>query len=233
MNKKLIKRNSANIAFKRSSSLQIKSQKNNYKETTVETQLEFKSPNNRPTSKKINDLNLQRFQQLSNLEEEVINIEKDNTNLTKNNNFNKVFLNILKEKNEKLDIQIKGFKEKMISAQKMKNCLFNKLNKIKNEFLFSQTEFRINTMMKENKINQVMNNVHYLKDSNEDQKNIFGRKIENELVNKNNTEKDLKKVKYQINLMKKCLSKINEKKFFENENILKERNEMEKFLNEL
>lgn len=184
----------------------------------------------RPASKNLRDLNNERLEQADKLEEDIAKLEKENCLMLKRNNDFELFLDKLKFKLEKLNLNYKDTKDNIHNAQRLKTNLINKRNKIKKDIENSHREFEMFKMFKEYKINTVNNNIQYAKNIKEDRKNSFAKKIEIELHNQKKIEKDFKETKNKINKMKKYLSDIDAKRNKSADKIFKEKHEMERFL---
>lgn len=184
----------------------------------------------RPASRNLRNLNEERLEQVEKLENDINKLEKENSLLLKRNNDFELYLDKLKEKLDLLNFKMKDAKDDIYNAQRLKNNLISKSNKIKKELEFSQREFEMFKNVKEFKINTVSNNIQYSKIIKEDRKNSFARKIEAEVQNNIKLEKDLKVTRNKVKKMRLYLNNIQETRNKSADKILKEKHEMERFL---
>ena len=232
-NNNYIQRNIPNVKYQRSSSIPLKKILSNDLDNQNKINRELSRPRQRPVSKNLKELNDERLNQFNKIEEEVIFLEKENAYLNRNNNDYELYLKKIKTKNETLNLQIKGLRDKILQEQKLKNNLLNKLTKIKKDFELSQKEFHMHKILTDYRLNVVNNNIKHNKNISEDRKNSFGKKIESELSNKQTLVKNLKEVKNKIQKMRSSLYEINHKRNKSTEIIYREKFEMEKFLNNI
>ncbi len=190
----------------------------------------------RPASrnlKNLSNLNEARTEQAAKLEEDIYKLDKENSLLIKRNNDFELYFETLRNKLEKLSFNVKEAKDNIINALRLRTSLINKHNKIQKEIEFSQREFEMFRIIKEYKINTVSNNIQYAKNIKEDRKNSFAKKIETEMLNKINLEKDLRETKNKIKKMRFSLADIQNKRNKSADKILKEKCDMERFLIDL
>jgi len=228
-----------NVIYQRSSSIPTRKKIDNSRdnsniiintETSNKKQRENSRARIRPPSRNFRDLQEEREEQATKLEEEILILEKENALLNKRNNDFDLFLEKLKCKNESLSLQIKANREKILTSQKLKNNLMNKLSRIKKDMELSKREFEMFRNVKVFKLNIVNNNIQNAKNFSEDRKNSFERKIQSELENKTNLERTLSEVKNKIKHLTNHLMDIREKRNKSANKIFREKREMEKFL---
>ncbi len=222
------------VKYQRSSSIpirkKIENQKDNNKIILSANLGDNIKSRERPASRNFWNIQEEREGQIKKLEGEILNLEKENSLLNKRNNDFDLFLDKLKRKHEDLIIQLKETKDKFLNSQRMKNNLFNKLNRIKKNMELSQIEFEMFRNVKEFKMNIINSNIKNSKNFSKEKKNDFAKKIENELQINKNLEKNLYEINSKIRSMRIYLLNIREKKNKSVDKILKEKYEMEKFL---
>ena len=167
------------------------------------------------------------------LESEILSLELENKNLAKENKINELTLVRLKNRNENLNLQIKGMKHKVLNSQKNKNILTSKLNTVRKEIYSTNKDLEIYKMNVNHKLKLVHSNIKHTKIIKDERKNDLMKKYETEISNNDILYKSVKENKTKINNMRNYINVVDKKQEKSKIKIFKSTAEMGKFLNEI
>jgi hypothetical protein len=182
--------------------------------------------------------NLQQFyatskEKLLKLKNEINLIDAENERQKdENNDLNMTYQNYL-NLNQEMEIRMKGMKEIMISTQKNKAGLQNHLKDLQKEIEQTNKDIEIYRIDNIYKVKIIQNDIEHTKNTKEDQVNNIQKKIENEINTGNNLQDKITEIRAEIQKYKDLIQDFDKVDNSRNVNLLKETNDMKKFLAEL
>lgn len=182
--------------------------------------------------------NLQQFyaqskEKLLSLKNEITLI--DNENEKERDDLNQLTLNLKEnlEGNEELSIRIKGMKEILLATMKNKTSLQNQLRDYQKEIEHTDKDIELYKIDNNFKAKIIQNDMEHTKNTKEDQKKNMEKKIENENNTGSGLVEKINEIKEEIKKYKELIQDFDKVDNNRNNNLLKETNDMKKFLAEL
>lgn len=182
--------------------------------------------------------NLQQFyanskEKLLKLKNEINLIDAENERQKdENNELNMTYQNYL-NLNQEMEIRMKGMKEIMISTLRNKTGLQNQSKDLQKEIEQTNKDIEIYRIDNNYKVKIIQNDIEHTKNTKEDQVNNLQKKIENEINTGNNLQDKINEIRAEIQKYKDLIQDFDKVDNSRNVNLLKETNDMKKFLAEL
>lgn len=182
--------------------------------------------------------NLQQFynnskEKLIKLKSEITLLDNENERQKDENNQLNMTYNECLNKNEEICLRIKGMKEILLAAVKNKTSLQNELRDIQKQIDQTDKDIEIYKIDNNYKVKIIQNDIEHTKNTKEDQVKNLQQKIENEVNMSNNLIDKIREIKEEIQKYKELIQDFDKVDNTRNNNILKETNDMKKFLAEL
>ena len=182
--------------------------------------------------------NLQQFyanskEKLLKLKNEINLIDAENQRQKdENNELNMAYNNYLNQ-NQEMDIRMKGMKEIMIATLKNKTGLQNHLKDLQKEIEQTNKDIEVYRIDNNYRVKIIQNDIEHTKNTKEDQVKNLQKKIENEINTGNNLQDKINEIRAEIQKYKDLIQDFDKVDNSRNVNLLKETNDMKKFLAEL
>lgn len=182
--------------------------------------------------------NLQEFfknskEKLSRLKIEIDELEVENSRQTHENKMLQIRNTELIQYNDELNLRMKGMKEKMLIAQKNKSALQNQTRDIRRDIEVISKDIDSMKINSQFKVKMIQNDIDHTNVIKENSIKSLRNKIQAEQSYQDNLLQKMNEIKDEI-IRYKQLNKANTKEDEErNNNIIKETNEMTKFLTNL
>ncbi len=182
--------------------------------------------------------NLQQFYQnsrekLLKLKNEIILIEAENeTQKDENNELNlnnQQYINT----NEELILRLKGMKEILLTAMKNKTSLQTQMRDLQKEIDHTDKDIEIYKIDNNYKVKIIQNDIEHTKNTKEDQVKNLQKKIENEINIGSNLKDKMVEIRGEIQKYKDLIQDFDKVDNVRNNNLMKDTNDMKKFLAEL
>jgi len=182
--------------------------------------------------------NLQQFlahskEKLLKVKNEINLIESENQRQKEENeqlNLNyQQYLNM----NEELSIRMKGMKEILISTLRNKTNLQNQLRDMQKENDQTDKDIEFYKIENNHRVKIIQNDIDHLKNNKEDQVKNMQKKVEHENNTGNNLIEKINEIKGEIQKYKELIQDFDKVDNNRNAGLLKETNDMKKFLAEL
>lgn len=159
----------------------------------------------------------------------------DNENEKERDELNNLNLNLQENitNNEELGIRIKGMKEILLSTLKNKANLQNQLKEYQKEIDHTDKDIELYKIDNNFKVKIIQNDIEHTKNTKEDQIKNIEKKIENENNTGNGLIEKINEIKEEIKKYKELIQDFDKVDNNRNNNLLKETNDMKKFLAEL
>jgi len=182
--------------------------------------------------------NLQQFyanskEKLLKLKNEINLIDAENERQKDENNELTMTYQSYLTLNQEMEIRMKGMKEIIISTLKNKTGLQSHLKDLQKEIETTNKDIDIYKIDNNYKVKIIQNDIEHTKNTKEDQVKNLHKKIENEINNGNNLQDKIKDISAEIQKYKDLIQDFDKVDNSRNINLLKETNEMKKFLAEL
>jgi chromosome segregation ATPase len=182
--------------------------------------------------------NLQQFyanskEKLLKLKNEINLIDAENERQKDENNELTMTYQSYLTLNQEMEIRMKGMKEIIISTLKNKTGLQSHLKDLQKEIETTNKDIDIYKIDNNYKVKIIQNDIEHTKNTKEDQVKNLQKKIENEIINSNNLLDKIKDIRAEIEKYKDLIQDFDKVDNSRNINLLKETNEMKKFLAEL
>jgi len=182
--------------------------------------------------------NLQQFYQnskekLLKLKNEINLIDAENERQKDENNQLNLNYQQYLNMNEEVNIRIKGMKEILLSTLKNKSALQNQLKEMQKEIDHTDKDIEIYKIDNNYKVKIIQNDIEHTKNTKEDQVKNLQKKIENEINTGNNLQDKINEIRAEIQKYKDLIQDFDKVDNNRNNNLMKETNDMKKFLAEL
>lgn len=135
--------------------------------------------------------------------------------------------------NGELSIRTKGMKEILLSTTKNKTNLQNQLREYQKEIDHTDKDIELYKIDNNFKVKIIQNDIEHTKNTKEDQKKNLEKKIENENITGNGLIEKINEIKEEIQKYKNLIQDFDKVDNNRNNDLLKETNDMKKFLAEL
>ena len=182
--------------------------------------------------------NLQQFyaqskEKLTSLKNEITLV--DNENQKEKDELDALNLNLQENthNNEELAIRTKGMKEILLSTIKNKTVLQTQLKDFQKQIDHTDKDIELYRIDNNFKVKIIQNDIEHTKNTKEDQKKNLEKKIENEMNTGNGFVEKINEIKEEIKKYKDLIQDFDKVDNNRNNNLLKDTNEMKKFLAEL
>ncbi len=182
--------------------------------------------------------NLQQFyanskEKLLKLKNEINLIDAENERQKdENNELNMAYQNYLNLSQE-MEIRMKGMKEIMISTLKNKTANQSQLKDLQKEIEQTNKDIEVYRIDNNYKVKIIQNGIEHTKNTREDQVKNLQKKIENEIDTGNNLQDKINEIRAEIQKYKDLIQDFDKVDNSRNVNLLKETNDMKKFLADL
>jgi hypothetical protein len=135
--------------------------------------------------------------------------------------------------NGELSIRTKGMKEILLSTTKNKTNLQNQLREYLKEIDHTDKDIELYKIDNNFKVKIIQNDLEHTKNTKEDQKKNLEKKIENENITGSGLIEKINEIKEEIKKYKDLIQDFDKVDNNRNNDLLKETNDMKKFLAEL
>ena len=182
--------------------------------------------------------NLQQFyaqskEKLTALKNEITLVDNENEKEKDENNSLSLNLQENTHNNEDLSIRMKGMKEILLSTVKNKTILQTQLKDFQKQIDHTDKDIELYRIDNNFKVKIIQNDIEHTKNTKEDQKKNLEKKIENESNIGSGYEEKINEIKEEIKKYKELIQDFDKVDNNRNNNLLKDTNEMKKFLAEL
>ena len=217
---------------------QKSSQKSSIRSTPIMSKKSVANSDENILSSVILKSNLQQFyanskEKLLKLKNEINLIDAENERQKDENNELTMTYQSYLTLNQEMEIRMKGMKEIIISTLKNKTGLQSHLKDLQKEIETTNKDIDIYKIDNNYKVKIIQNDIEHTKNTKEDQVKNLHKKIENEINNGNNLQDKIKDISAEIQKYKDLIQDFDKVDNSRNINLLKETNEMKKFLAEL
>jgi chromosome segregation ATPase len=212
--------------------------KSSFKNSPNQSQKVLSNNDENILSSSILKSNLQQFyaqskEKLMALKNEINLIENENEKERDEFNQMKINLQANIHRNEELSIRLKGMKEIMLSTFKNKNNLQNQLKDFQKAIDHTDKDIELYKIDNNYKVKVIQNDIEHTKNTKEDQKKNMEKKIENEANTGNGLVEKINEIKEEIKKYQELIQDFDKVDNARNNNLLKETNDMKKFLAEI
>lgn len=182
--------------------------------------------------------NLQQFyanskEKLLKLKNEINLIDAENERQKdENNDMNMNYQNYV-DLNQEMEIRMKGMKEIMIATLRNKTGLQSQLKDLQKEIEQTNKDIDIYRIDNNYRVKIIQNDIEHTKNTKEDQVKNLQKKIENEINNGSNLQDKINEIRAEIQKYKDLIQDFDKVDNSRNVNLLKETNDMKKFLSDL
>ena len=182
--------------------------------------------------------NLQQFyaqskEKLTALKNEITLVDNENEKEKDENNSLSLQLQENSHNNEELSIRTKGMKEILLSTIKNKTILQTQLKDFQKQIDHTDKDIELYRIDNNFKVKIIQNDIEHTKNTKEDQKKNLEKKIENESNIGSGYVEKINEIKEEIKKYKELIQDFDKVDNNRNNNLLKDTNEMKKFLAEL
>jgi len=159
----------------------------------------------------------------------------DNENEKEKDELNQLTLQLQENtlNNEELSIRMKGMKEILLSTIRNKTNLQTQLKEYQKEIDHTDKDIELYKIDNNFKVKIIQNDIEHTKNTKEDQKKNMEKKIENESNTGSGLVEKINEIKEEIKKYKDLIQDFDKVDNDRNNNLLKETNDMKKFLAEL
>ena len=175
----------------------------------------------------------QSKEKLTALKNEITLIDNENQKETDENNSLSLNLQENTHNNEDLAIRIKGMKEILLSTVKNKTNLQTELKDFQKQIDHTDKDIELYRIDNNFKVKIIQNDIEHTKNTKEDQKKNLEKKIENESNTGSGFVEKINEIKEEIKKYKELIQDFDKVDNSRNNNLLKDTNDMKKFLAEL
>lgn len=182
--------------------------------------------------------NLQQFytqskEKLLALKNEISLIDIENEKEKEEINQMNINLQTYLSKNEELSIRIKGMKEILLTSVKNKTNLQNQSREFQKNIENTEKDIELYKIDNNYKVKIIQNDMEHTKNTKEDQKKNMEKKIENENNVCNGLKEKINEIREEIMKYKELIQDFDKVDNDRNNKLLKETNDMKKFLSEI